>query len=216
MDKKRPPGAGDCENGLPAGSATPDATSPVEPGTLFGLLEAFVPARVSEWHPEKTVDIDIRIDAGGVWHYRGSPIRRHRISRLFATVLMREGAEFYLVTPAVRYRICVDDAPFLAVELNRQGQGSNQTLYFRTNMDEVVLAGGDHPIMVDTDRETGEPAPYIEVRDGLNAKMTRSVFYQMAEWVTPMERSGKGRVNYGLHSAGTLFIVGQDQTGVCP
>ncbi len=176
--------------------------------TLFGQLESFVPARVAQWRPEKTIDIDIRIDSNGVWRYQGSPIRRHRISRLFATVLSLEDQEFYLVTPPVKYRISVDDAPFLAVELSRQGQGAHQSLYFRTNMDEVVLADQDHPIVVETDRETGEPSPYIEVRDGLDAKMTRSVFYQMAGLAAPIDPVGAGRVNYGLHSAGTLFIVG--------
>lgn len=178
--------------------------------TLFGQLESFVPARVAEWRPKKTVDIDIRIDSNGVWHYQGSPIRRHRISRLFATVLSLKDQEFYLVTPPVKYRISVDDAPFLAVELNRQGQGAHQSLYFRTNMDEVVLADRDHPIVVETNSETGEPSPYIEVRDGLDAKITRSVFYQMAELATPMGPVDADRVNYGLHSAGTLFIVGQN------
>jgi len=175
---------------------------------LFGELEAFAPAQVAEWHPAKTVDIDIRIDSNGIWHYQGSPIRRHRMSKFFATLLIREESEFYLVTPPVKYRIAVDDAPFLAVELNSQGQGAEQSLYFRTNMDEVVLAGRDHPIVVETDSKTGEPAPYIEVRDGLGAKITRSVFYQMAELAVPTGPFSTGRVNYGLHSAGTLFIVG--------
>ncbi len=176
--------------------------------TLFDQLEAFVPAPLADWRPEKTVDIDLRIDATGVWHYQGSPIRRHRISKLFSTVLSLEDKEYYLVTPPVKYRISVDDAPFLAVEMNRQGQGANQSLYFRTNMDEVVLADRDHPIVVEIDSQTGEPSPYIEVRNGLDAKMTRSVFYQMAELAVSTDNVDAGSVNYGLHSAGTLFIVG--------
>ncbi len=176
--------------------------------TLFDQLESLVPARVDRWRPEKTVDIDIRIDANGIWHYQDSPIRRHRMARLFASVLSREDQDFYLVTPPVKYRISVDDAPFLAVELNRQGQGVSQSLYFRTNMDEVVLAGRDHPVVVETDRETGEPAPYIEVRDGLDARITRSVFYEMAELAVPTSGVDTDPVNYGLHSAGILFIVG--------
>ncbi len=176
--------------------------------TLFDQLEAFVPAPLADWRPEKTVDIDLRIDAAGVWHYQGSPIRRHRISKLFSTVLSLEDKEYYLVTPPVKYRISVDDAPFLAVEMNRQGQGANQNLYFRTNMDEVVLADRDHPIVVEIDSQTGEPSPYIEVRNGLDAKMTRSVFYQMAELAVSADNVDAGSVNYGLHSAGTLFIVG--------
>ena len=71
-----------------------------------------------------------------------------------------------------------------------------------------MLADREHPIVVETDSKTGEPSPYIEVRDGLNAKMTRSVFYQMAELAAPTGAGDTGRVNYGLHSAGTLFIVG--------
>jgi len=175
---------------------------------LFDQLEAFVLPPVADWQPENTVDLDLRIDTTGVWHYRGSRIRRHRISKLFSTVLRLEDREFYLVTPPVKYRIRVDDAPFMAVEMNRQGQGVEQNLYFRTNMDEVVLADRDHPIVVTIDSETGAPSPYVEVRSGLNAKMTRSVFYQVAELAMPVDSIDTGSISYGLYSAGTLFVVG--------
>lgn len=186
--------------------------------TLFDQLEAFTLAPVASWHPEKTVDINIRIDSTGIWHYQGSPIRRHRIAKLFSTVLRREGEDFYLVTPPVKYRISVDDAPFSAIELNRQGQGVNQNLYFRTNMDEVVLADRDHPIVIEIDNETEEPSPYVEVRDGLNAKMTRPVFYQIAELLVSTDSSEADRVDYSVYSGGALFMVdcSQGQRGRRP
>ena len=133
------------------------------------------------WHPDYVNDIDMTIEADGSWTYMGTPITRHRLSHLFSTVLRREDdGDYYLVTPVEKCRITVRDAPFLAVLLQVTGEGREQSLQFTTNMADEVTADAEHPLRVD---ETGSPSPYIMVRNGLEAKLTRSVYYQLAERV---------------------------------
>ena len=132
--------------------------------------------------PRDLGDIAIHIARDGSWFYRGSPITRARLVKLFATVLRREAdGSFWLVTPAERGRITVEDAPFLAVELAAEGEGAAQALTFRTNLDEIVTADAEHPIRVATDPASGAPSPYILVRGGLEARLTRAVFYELVE-----------------------------------
>src|SRR5215472_9198328 len=126
-------------------------------------------------------DLDMRIARDGTWFYRGSPIGRPALVKLFASVLRRESdGRYWLVTPVERGRIEVEDVPFLAVALTVQGEGCEQELIFRTNMDDIVTAGPDNPLRVET-AATGEPTPYILVRDDLEARLVRSVFYDLVE-----------------------------------
>src|SRR5487761_1763401 len=96
-------------------------------------------------------DLGIRIARDGAWHHHGSPIGRLALVKLFASVLRRDAdGSYWLVTPAERGRIEVEDAPFLAVELTVAGEGCGQQLIFRTNLDDIVTAGPDHPLRVET------------------------------------------------------------------
>jgi hypothetical protein len=150
---------------------------------------------------------DIRIARDGTWYYRDSPIARMPLVRLFSTVLRRdEQGGYWLVTPAERGRITVDDAPFIAVELARHGVGPSQELIFRTNIDESVAAGRDHPLRVVNDPATGEPNPYILVRNGLEARLNRPVFYELVE-LGQEERVGDATL-YGVWSKGEFFPLG--------
>jgi len=157
--------------------------------------------------PRDLGEIGMRIAADGSWFYRGSPITRLSLTRLFASVLQREDDAFWLVTPAERARISVDDAPFLAVELDVAGTGETQVLSFRTNMDEIVTADGAHPIRVVTDPATTAPRPYILVRDGLEAKLTRPVFYQLVD-LGREERVGAA-TRFGVWSKNEFFPLGE-------
>jgi hypothetical protein len=152
-------------------------------------------------------DLDLRIARDGSWHYRGSPINRLPLVKLFASVLRREAdGSYWLVTPAERGRIAVEDAPFLAVALLAEGEGREQRLIFRTNLDEIVTAGAAHPLSVAT-TAAGEPAPYILVRDGLWAKLTRAVFYELVA-LGVAEGSGEDRA-FGVWSMGVFFRLGE-------
>lgn len=152
-------------------------------------------------------DIDMRIARDGTWYYMGSPIGRQAMVKLFASVLKRDDSgDFWLITPAEMCRIQVEDAPFTAVAMETTGSSREQALSFRTNLDEIVTAGGDHPIRVEVDEKTGEPAPYIHVRDGLEALITRAVFYDLVELA--VERTGAGGDMLGVWSDGVFFEIG--------
>lgn len=150
----------------------------------------------------------IRIARDGVWFYQGSPIRRIELARLFSTVLRRdEDGRYWLETPAERGTIEVDDAPFTAVELAIAGKGQEMALRFRNNFDDWVTAGPDHPIAVTFDTDTGEPSPYIRVRDSLDALIVRPVFYELVDIAVPVRRDGR-RV-LGVWSDGVFFELGE-------
>lgn len=158
-------------------------------------------------------DLDMRIDREGVWHYQGSPIGRKALVRLFSTVLRREAdGTFWLVTPAERGQIVVDDAPFLAVAVDAEGAGRSQRLCFRTNVDDEIVADKAHPIRVVHDSVTEEPRPYVLVRGGLEARIARSVYYELValggcECV-------EGQSHFGIWSAGMFFPLGRPE-GPC-
>ena len=151
--------------------------------------------------------LNIRIDRDGVWFYHGSPIGRKELVRLFASVLKRDTDGRYLLeTPAECGFIEVEDAPFLAVELTSAGQGRDRTLSFRTNLDQIVTADRDHPLHVDEDAVTREPKPYVRVRDRLEARLTRAVYYELVELGAEETIAGESR--FGVWSAGQFFPLG--------
>lgn len=163
---------------------------------------------VEQWNPGHCGDIDIRIAADGTWFHAGSPIGRPAMVRLFSTILRREpDGGYVLVTPVEKMNIVVEDAPFIAVELTSGGEGEARTLAFRLNTDEVVIAGPDHPIRVETAPD-GSPRPYLHVRGkvgiGLEALLNRPVFYELAELALAESPSGE---RPGLWSGGAFFAL---------
>lgn len=153
---------------------------------------------VEQWQPERSGEIDIRIARDGRWFYRGSPIERQRLVRLFSTVLRcDEAGVTWLVTPQEKLRIQVDDAPFTAVLLERVGEGDTECLQFTTNLGDIVRADQNHPIVVRYPTPGGEPAPYVVVRHRLRALISRSVFVELGNLATV--RDGRaGVVSNGM------------------
>jgi uncharacterized protein len=150
-------------------------------------------------------DLDMRIARDGVWYYRNSPIGRAPLVKLFASVLRRdEDGVYWLVTPAERGRIEVEEAPFVAVELDASGTGRAQELVFRTNLDDIVAAGPDHPLRV-VSGVGGEPHPYLLVRNRLEAKLARPVFYQLVELA--IEEEIGSETMFGVWSGNIFFRI---------
>jgi hypothetical protein len=168
------------------------------------------PPRGFDQRPGQIVcgNIDMRIDTSGVWHYQDSPINRHALVKLFSTVLRRDlDGDYWLITPAEMAKIQVDDAPFLAVELDRTNDNGVNGLRFRTNVDMWITADANHPIRVIMDPETGEPRPYLQLADdGTEALIIRSVFYELAEHA--IEADIKGRKVLCVESNGAQFELG--------
>lgn len=143
------------------------------------LVEERRPPPVEQWNPAHCGDSEMRIAADGTWFHQGSPIGRKEMVRLFSTILRREpDGGFVLVTPVEKLDIEVEDAPFIAVEVASEGQGSDRRLAFRLNTGDLVLADASHRIRV---RGTAdEPRPYLHVRGGLEALIARPVYYELA------------------------------------
>ena len=153
------------------------------------------------WNPPNCGEIDIVIRKDGRWVHEGGVIGREALVRLFSTVLRKDADGVYLVTPHEKLRITVEDAPFVAVRVDREGEA----LRFLTNVGDQVEAGPEHPIRVQTDA-AGEPRPYLTVRGGLEALITRPVFYELVELAE--ERSSAGAVELGVASNGAWFPIG--------
>jgi hypothetical protein len=157
-------------------------------------------------------DLDLRIDVDGQWYYHGSMIRRKELICLFSSALTRDtDGGYWLVTPAEMGRIQVDDAPFLAVEAFNGGAGREQVISLRTNVDEIVTVDEAHAIHVVSQPASGEPRPYVELHRGLNARLTRSAFYDVVEMGCE-EGDGEERT-YGVWSSGRFFPLGNLDEG---
>lgn len=150
------------------------------------------------WHPDHCGEIDIVIKRDGRWIHEGSPIGREALVRLFSTVLRKDPDGFHLVTPVEKLRITVEDAPFIAVRVDRQGGD----LTFLTNVGDEVTAGPDNPIRVEAG-PGGEPRPYVHVRRGLEALISRPVFYDLVEMGE--ERETPQGLTLGVESGGAWF-----------
>jgi len=174
-------------------------------GVVHRIARA-APAPVHLWDPPYCGDLNLRIASDGTWYYLNSPIGRQALVRLFASVLKREGNKYFLVTPVEKCGIIVDDAPFLAVELDllRNAQGA-QVLHFRTNVDDQVACGRDHPLRFETQVATGGLKPYLHVRRNLWALLARPLLYQLVSLGEKREIDGKRR--FGVASGGEFFAM---------
>jgi len=154
---------------------------------------------VQSWHPEREGDIDIHIDASGDWYHEGSRFQRKALVKLFSSILRKDADGYCLVTPAEKLRIDVADVPFVAIDVERGDGEKGPELIFTTNVDEYVTADEDHPIWVDA--SGGSPRPYIHVRAGLNALISRPLYYRLVDLCT--EADGR----HWLISRGTRFAL---------
>ena len=156
---------------------------------------------VESWHPERSGDSAMRIARDGRWYHEGDPITRPNMIRLFSTILRREAdGSHVLVTPAEKLSILVDDAPFVAVEVKSEGEGSGRRLAFRLNTGDLVVAGSDHPLRFG--QRGGEPAPYLAVRGGMEALIARAAYYELAEMAI-----AEAAEPLGLWSDGQFFAM---------
>jgi uncharacterized protein len=157
------------------------------------------------WNPPFCGDLDMRIGADGTWYYLKTPIGRPALVKLFASVLRREGDKYVLVTPVEKCGIQVDDAPFLAVELQIEQGATGRGLHFRTNVDDWVSCGPQHALRFEPEPGTGGLKPYLHVRGELWAKVTRTLFFDLVE--LGEEREVEGRAMFGVVSMGTFFAM---------
>jgi hypothetical protein len=197
--KSETPGTADPAARLPTDAAAPSAEGLLQAATRAAPKRGLPPVHL--WNPPDCGPIDMRIARDGTWFYLGTPIGRPAMVRLFSTILRKDPEGFVLVTPVEKVGITVDDAPFVAVDVEERGGA----LFFTTNVGDEVAAGADHPIRVERDPATGEPSPYVHVRAGLEARIDRKTFYRLVELgeVRPHE----GRDWFGVASGDAFFPV---------
>lgn len=158
---------------------------------------------VQSWHPSVIGDIDIRIAKDGGWFYRDEVMSRVDVVKLLSSILRKDEDEFFLVTPTEKMRIKVEDAPFVVNMMDVEGEGQSQKLHFSTQLGDCFTLSSSHPLSVKYN-EKQEPSPYLLVRDRLEAKVNRQVYYEMAELC--VVKAGKSE-QYGLWSCGGFYFL---------
>jgi uncharacterized protein len=172
---------------------TPDLSAMSLADVAKALAEQRLPP-VDQWHPTHCGDSEMRIARDGTWYHQGSPIGREAMVRLFSTILRREpDGSYVLVTPGEKLDIIVEDAPFIAIEVKTDGNGKARTLTFRLNTGDLIVAGADHALRF-------TQTPYVHVRGGMEAKVARPVYYELANLALD-----EGNDPTGLWSDGVFF-----------
>ena len=188
----------------------PESHAPIElQGISLAELQRLIDERrlppVDKWNPERCGDSGMRIARDGTWFHQGSPIGRPAMVRLFSTVLRREpDGRHVLVTPVEKLDIDVESTAFRAITMAREGEGRDQRIAFALDSGDEVILGPDHPLRI-VETPTG-PSPRLLVRHGLEAELTRSVYYELAELAL-----AAGSESSGVWSAGEFFPLATDE-----
>ena len=161
---------------------------------------------VDSWNPERVGEIDIRIAKDGAWFYEGRLMDRVAMVQLFSSILRKDGDSYFLVTPAEKMKIVVEDAPFQVYLMDVEGEGRTQRVHFSTHVGDCFTLSEQHPLTVHHNQK-GEPAPYVVVRRNLNALIKRTVYYELAELAVE-DDSQTG--SYGVWSEGKFFVLSDE------
>lgn len=162
---------------------------------------------IEKWNPELSGDMDLVIKSNGEWIHDGSVIKRPALVRIFSKIIKRENDDFYLVTPQEKWRIQVEDAPFLVNRINITGTGDEQTIQLLTTTDNSVLADSNHPLWIEYDQHDN-PKPYVIIRQDLHALINRSSYQDLVE-IAEMTESDEKTV-WKVRSAGCHFLLGEE------
>jgi hypothetical protein len=185
----------------------PESRPPIElQGISLAELQKLIDERrlppVEKWSPERCGRSGMRIARDGTWYHHDTPIRRPAMVRLFSTVLRREpDGRHVLVTPIEKLDIDVEGAAFRAVEMQCEGAGRDRRIAFRLDSGDAVIVDAEHPLRI---VPTGHgPSPRVLVRHGLEAELTRAVYYELAEAAL-----SEGGDPPGIWGSGTFFPLG--------
>lgn len=169
---------------------------------LANQVDAQTKPPVHLWQPELSGDIDILIKADGSWWHEGVQMQRLALVKLFASILKREGDEYFLVTPVEKWRLQVEDMPFVAAALLSE----HDRISVITNTEEKVLVDSAQPLCLSS-AEGDLERPYIAMDNGLHIRIGRNVYYQLVEMAELVENAD-GRQQAFVNSAGERFSLG--------
>lgn len=168
---------------------------------LFEQLESQHHAPTEQWDPPYCGEIPLRIKDNGDWEYQGSKIERQSLIKLFASVLVKEQQDYFLVTPAEKVKIKVDDAPFVVVNWQQVEEQGERAIQIFTNIGDSYVLSEQTPLVLENGR------PYVQLPRGMVAKVHRNVYYQWAE--IAIAGSSKTEREFFIYSAGQAFSLGQ-------
>ena len=182
-------------------------TTPTHPENLLKQVSSDQPLPpLEKWNPEFCGDIPMRISRDGRWFYQGGEIKRPAMVKMFSRILWKEGEQYFLKTPVEKVGIEVEDVPFQVISVQRLEQNP-PVLVFDTATGERVEASAEYPLRVETDPVTGEPSPYLMIRLGMEGRIQRNVYYQLAEWAE--QDSALGTERWVIESHGERFVLGE-------
>jgi len=159
-----------------------------------------------QWNPQQQGEIDIRIAANGDWFHQGRRFQRDAMVKLFAGILRREKDDYFLVTPVEKLRIQVEDAPFIAGLVEQIDASGSPAIVFTTNIGERVIVDQAHALRIEIDARSQQPRPYVHLRDGLDALISRSAFYDLLNLAYEKHRDGGACL--AISSNGDEFELG--------
>jgi len=136
---------------------------------------------VHQWNPTSISDSKMQILADGRWFHDDGEIKRIAMIRAFSSLLRKDDDGFWLVTPYEKQSIIVEDAPFITTEMHNEYFGKDRQISFRLNSDDIICANAEHPIVMQALPNNNIPLPYIHVRDGMMAKMSRAIYYELCD-----------------------------------
>ena len=173
-----------------------------------GAEEVRLPVGISPTSQQRVCgDIGMYIDRHGAWHHQGSPILRKELVKLFSTVLRRDDVgDHWLITPAEIVPVQVEDTAHVIVDLEIEGEGAEQTIRFQTLVGTVYTLSPEHTLRVIVDSETAEPSPYFHLDHGLEARLNRAVFYDLADLAVAETINGAHVL--GVWSSGAFHVIG--------
>ncbi|MEM5530215.1 DUF1285 domain-containing protein [Gammaproteobacteria bacterium AS21] len=172
---------------------------------ILGDLKANDLPNMDSWQPQLSGDIDIHIDAQGIWRHEGTEFKRLQIPKMFARILCREGDDYFLKTPVEKWRIQVADVPFYFIHLQTKETAQGVEITLVSSTQDIITINGEHGIKLSNDSLTNEPFPYVHVRGGMYGKLSRNLYYELVNMAIVDEQQ---QALY-IDSAGQRFLLGK-------
>lgn len=161
---------------------------------------------VETWNPPLSGDMDLIVKNDGSWIHEGRTITRQGLLRTFSRILKREDDHYFLVTPAEKWRIQVESAPFFIVSMQVENPGKSQVITMASNTDNLISLNAEHPLWVEYDSELN-PTPYILVRQNLHGLISRNVYNELCELVETVTTDSK--TVWQIRSNNSVFLLGE-------